>query len=423
MAPPPDDGDPPIVIVGAGIMGAATAYYLARDGRRATVVERAAVAAGASGKAGGFLAADWVDAPTASLAAASFRLHAELAADLGAAAIDYRRLSAAAVTLTPAAGGAATARGGGGRRRGRGRPPAEAPAWLDGPAWSVSSARPLGSPATTAQVHPAKLTRALLAASGATLRTATVTGVVTGGPGGAVTGVALAGGEVLPCATLVLATGPWSDRACAWLPAAGLPPVVGIKAHSVVLAERPPGGDGGGGGGKSTRSTAGIPPQALFLEVAPTDAPAMDPEIYPRPAGEVYVCGFAEPPAPVPDEPVEPTAGACERLATFAAELTPRLGGGGFHDHGGKSNSGGSEGSGGGGVPPVHQACCLPVSPDGVPLIGWLPGTANSVAIAAGHGCWGILMGPATGLAVARLVGGKAGEVDLAPFSPARFRP
>jgi len=430
-------------------MGAATAYYLAHDGRRVTVVEREGVAAGASGKAGGFLAADWADPPTAALAAASFRLHAELATDLaaaGAAPIDYRRLSAAAVALAPAGGS-----GGGGRRRRQRRraPPAGAPGWLDGPSWAVTAARPLGTPATTAQVHPAKHTRALLAASGATLRIGTVTGVVRadGGGEGAVTGVRPAGGEVLPCATLVLATGPWSDRACAWLPTAGLPPVMGIKAHSVVLAERLPGGhhsdgddsgdgDGGGGGGDggggtSMRSTAGIPPQALFLEVAPTDAPTMDPEIYPRPAGEVYVCGFAEPPAPVPDEPMVPTAGACERLAAFAAELTPRLacgrgrgGGGGGPPVGEGTTDGGDKGRlGGGGVgggsgsgsgsgggsgsgdsddavarcrpsPPVHQACCLPVSPDGAPLIGWLPGTAESVAIATGHGCWGILMGP-----------------------------
>lgn len=437
-------------------MGAATAYYLARDGLRATVVERVGVAAGASGKAGGFLAADWTDPPTATLTAASFRLHAELAADLASSgtAVDYRRLSAAAVALAPASGGASSRHAGGsdsgagGRQRRRRALPAEAPGWLDGTAWTVTASRPLGTPATTAQVHPAKLTRALLAASHATLRTDTVTGVVTDDRG-AVSGVQLAGGEVLPCGKLVLAMGPWSDRACAWLPAAGLPPVVGVKAHSVVLTERLPcgrlhdgsnGDDGGRGGGTLTRSTAGIPPQALFLEVAPTDAPAMDPEVYPRPAGEVYVCGFAEPPAPVPDDPVVPTAGACERLTAFAAELTPRLGSRGqgnlplaegTTDQSGVKGSvdagdGSSNGGDGGGAPPpVHQACCLPVSPDGLPLIGWLPGTADSVAIATGHGCWGILLGPATGLAVARLVGGRGGkgEVDLTPFSPTRFRP
>jgi len=160
----------------------------------------------------------------------------------------------------------------------------------------------------------------------------------------------------------------------------------------------------------------------------------MDPEVYPRPAGEVYVCGFAEPPAAVPDDPgaVVPTAGACERLVAFAGELTGRLrsGGGDDSDGGDGDGDGNAQGAAaGGGVappppppPPVHQACCLPVSPDGVPLIGWLPGTGDTVAITTGHSCWGILLGPASGLAVAQLiVDGVAEVVDLAPFSPSRF--
>jgi glycine/D-amino acid oxidase-like deaminating enzyme len=50
-----------VVICGGGIIGAATAYYLAQQGVGATVIEREAVAAAASGKAGGFLALDWND--------------------------------------------------------------------------------------------------------------------------------------------------------------------------------------------------------------------------------------------------------------------------------------------------------------------------------------------------------------------------
>jgi hypothetical protein len=50
-----------VVICGGGIIGAATAFYLAQQGVGATVIEREAVAAAASGKAGGFLALDWND--------------------------------------------------------------------------------------------------------------------------------------------------------------------------------------------------------------------------------------------------------------------------------------------------------------------------------------------------------------------------
>ena len=68
-------------------------------------------------------------------------------------------------------------------------------------------------------------------------------------------------------------------------------------------------------------------------------------------------------------------------------------------------------------------ACFLPGSDDGAPVIGRVPGAPNAV-VACGLTCWGILNAPATGLAVARLVArdDAAAVVDLAPFSPGRFR-
>jgi glycine/D-amino acid oxidase-like deaminating enzyme len=86
-----------VVICGAGVIGAAVAYYLSLHGVAATVIERCGVACAASGKAGGFLALDWCDnSPLAPLARKSFQLHAELAQTLG---VDYgyRRLTTLAV--------------------------------------------------------------------------------------------------------------------------------------------------------------------------------------------------------------------------------------------------------------------------------------------------------------------------------------
>jgi glycine/D-amino acid oxidase-like deaminating enzyme len=60
------------------------------------------------------------------------------------------------------------------------------------------------------------------------------------------------------------------------------------------------------------------------------------------------------------------------------------------------------------------------VTDDGLPLIGRVPGMAGAY-VATGHGPWGMLNAPATGLALAELiVDGRAESVELAPFDPAR---
>lgn len=50
---------PRVAIIGGGIQGAASAYYLTDRGAQVTLIEGSTIAAGASGKAGGLLALDW----------------------------------------------------------------------------------------------------------------------------------------------------------------------------------------------------------------------------------------------------------------------------------------------------------------------------------------------------------------------------
>ena len=70
-----------------------------------------------------------------------------------------------------------------------------------------------------------------------------------------------------------------------------------------------------------------------------------------------------------------------------------------------------------GDIPPhTKQSCYLPTTDNGIPLIGEVPGVKGAF-IAAGHGCWGILNGPATGEAIAELlVEGEVKHVDLKRF-------
>lgn len=75
-------------------------------------------------------------------------------------------------------------------------------------------------------------------------------------------------------------------------------------------------------------------------------------------------------------------------------------------------------------MPDVKQATIgsglRPMTPDGLPAIGWLPGFRNA-AVAAGHAMLGVTLAPATAEGIATLIGtGRAPEV-LKPFDPSRF--
>jgi glycine/D-amino acid oxidase-like deaminating enzyme len=77
--------------------------------------------------------------------------------------------------------------------------------------------------------------------------------------------------------------------------------------------------------------------------------------------------------------------------------------------------------------PDLAQSCYLPSTSDGLPIMGRLSeqaGGGDGCFIATGHGCWGILMGPATGESMAKLIstGKDPDHVDLSFFSPSRFR-
>lgn len=349
-----------IVICGGGVIGAAAAYYLRQRGLAVRLIERDEIAGAASGKSGGFLAEDWCDdTPLEPLARLSFALHAELARTLQTD-YGYRRLTTLAAAVV--ADGAPDA-----VRRG-------VPDWLDGHCVSASL---LGDERTTAQVDPARFTRALLDAAGVPVLRGVVEDVVRSG--GRVSGVRVDGCHVAAEA-VVIAAGPWSARTA---PGLALPEVYGLKGHSIVL-----------------RPSAPVPAQALFLDYAGAHG-RLSPEVYPRPDGTVYLCGLSED-APVPEQPqdVTPHPDAGRVLTTVAASLSSALAG----------------------LEPERvQACYRPVVADGLPLLGAVPGVAGAY-VATGHSCWGILNAPASGLALAELIAdGQAHSVDLAPFSPARL--
>src|SRR5215475_3956136 len=354
------------VICGGGAIGAAIAYFTSRRGARPIVIERHEVAGAASGKSGGFLALDWCrGTPVDRLARRSFAIHAELSSKLGNP-WGYRR-------LTTYAGYAAeddTARG-----------PRERPCLSGG----VAVTSRLGSLEPTALVEPCMFARGLMRAAemhGAERRHGTVVDLMRRS-NGVVCGVSLAGGEIVEGDAVVIAMGPWSILAARWLP---LPAVFGYKGHSMVF-------DTGGS----------VPAEALFLEYREATGEILTPELFPRADGTTYVCAISST-GPVPVDPAEvaPDEGAHARLEALCRHISPALA-----------------------AAPIkaRQACFRPVTEDGLPLIGAVPGI-DGAYVATGHSVWGMLNAPATGEAMSELIlDGAAHHVDLAPFAPGRLPP
>ena len=117
--------------------------------------------------------------------------------------------------------------------------------------------------------------------------------------------------------------------------------------------------------------------------------------MYPRPDGSVYSCCHSRN-VPLPEDPsaVAHEEKDSQRLWRGLRELSSQY----FAEA----------------ELVTKQACYLPGSNDGVPLIGRITGYSNAF-VGTAHTCWGILNGPATGLILAELiVDGKVSSVKQA---------
>ena len=357
-----------VVIAGAGVVGTTTAYYLAKEhGIKSILVDPSgAIAPAASGKAGGFLALDWNDySPVGPLARRSFALHQELADTLGADKIQYRRLTCVSIGVDS-----------------EDRPSGKK---LEGVEWAEASStlgmRPLGGEDTIAQVHPKKLCQSLFEATKEMIpETELVQGKVVSAAYDendkeekTLVGAKLEDGTTLASDALLYACGPWTPGDV----------MTGIKYHSLVVP------------------TDKILSQCVFF------SGCGDPEVYVRPDSTAYCTGFPDPPVVVTEEPgqEEVRPDAIEKIRSSVQQASAAKS---FQF---ESSSSSSEKH-------IKNACYLPSPLDSTPIMGKI----NGKYISAGHGCWGILMGPASGEAMASLIAtGKSPHVDLSPFSPSRF--
>ena len=377
-----------VVIAGAGVIGISTAFYLAQNhGIRTTLVDpTGTIAPAASGKAGGFLALDWNDGTfTQDLTRRSFALHQLLADQFGPDSIQYRRLTCAAISVVDPRNGLVSKRPSGKK--------------LEGIEWAqpkdggdeaspfAMGVRTLGNEETIAQVHPKMLCQRMWeeiskpveeGGVGATLVKGKVIGAVHEDVSSArkLVGAKLDGGEVLEADALLFACGPWTTDT-----------MKGVKYHSAVIP------------------TDDVLSQCVFF------SGCGDPEVYVRPDSTAYCTGFPDPPIRVKEKPGEESVRP-DKISTILESVREASGGK-------KSLTPLTK------DPVLEQACYLPTTDDSIPLMGELPldiAGGERCYIATGHTCWGILLGPASGEAMASLIAtGKSSEVDLQFFDPSRY--
>jgi glycine/D-amino acid oxidase-like deaminating enzyme len=271
------DGDVCLVI-GAGVIGAACAFFLSQKGLKPVVLEAsAAPAAASSGKAGGFLARDWCDGGAMQdLARCSFALHTQLMTGcLGSgdvSGLGYRWCHAVSLHL-----------GSGSRRL-----ECDLPSWVN--VSNADGASLAASADAAMQVHPRHLTMHLLAqaeAAGARVVCNSALSEVHVDADGRICAVSVvdpkqphAPARRYDASICVFCMGPWTlllppilskfSPAAAAAVSACLP-AHNQRVHSIVVDD------------PLHQCCA----TALFCSGIPLD----DPELYPRPDGTVYMCG------------------------------------------------------------------------------------------------------------------------------------
>ncbi|CAJ2504495.1 Uu.00g118890.m01.CDS01 [Anthostomella pinea] len=416
------------VILGAGIIGTSTAYYLSKHqpGSSIHVVEASPeLFASASGYAGGFLAKDWFGPAAAALGALSFEEHRKLAEkEDGARRWGYARSTS--ISLAQAAGsrkggsvdvwcreGAsrAEAASGGGDGDGIGDALAGvALPWLrraEGDAVEVISEE-----GTTAQVDPLELSRFLLQRCQEAcvhLHHPAKALSIAADVRGELSSICIADTQSssetdVPCTNIIIAAGAWSAQVFATLfPTSTTKlPVSSLAGHSLVV--------------KSPRWLREHEEKLGCHSVFMTSTqPGYSPEIFSRIGGHIYIAGLNSATEPLPALATDAKAGisqsAIETLRDTAREV---LGKGSVEDD----------------LEIVREGLCFrPVTDRGTPILGRIPdrclgdgvatrtGAEGGVYLAAGHGPWGISMSLGTGKVVAEMVQGRGLSADVSMLS------
>ena len=366
-------GKPDVVIVGAGVMGCSAAYWLSKEGYKVLLLEKEAIASGASGMASAHWRKALEDGRLSELAWLGFQLHQELASVLPQESgidIGYREQPIIYPAFSPEEVESLKSQLPALRRY---DPSAR---WLEGQAlWEVEPRlnRDVsgGLVGQGAQVMAYRFVLALVQAAerrGVELRHGEVVGLQSNN--GRVTGVQLRDGEIIAAETVVLAMGPWSQRASAWL---GLKiPVYPARGQLLELLVPDP------------QLGATLSHNGMYL-VHKADGITL--------AGTTYEpdSGFAN----------HPTPAGLEAIINATVRMAPSLEDAQVRD---------------------HTSGLRPASDDSLPLIGSIPGW-QGVYMVSGHDRKGMGLSLISTRIIADLITRGRSPVLIEMFDPARFGP
>jgi D-hydroxyproline dehydrogenase subunit beta len=348
-------GAPDVVVIGGGIVGCAAAVFAAEAGARVVLYEAAEVASAASGRNAGSIQHP-LDAARHALYEESVALHRRFGVIAEGAPSGLLVLGDGAVEAAAGfAGLRAEALDGAALR-------AIEPELAEGLSGGLIGGT--GFPA-----HPAAATRALAAAARATgARIEEGVRAVPVVDGGRCAGVTLGegdGGAHVAAGAVLVAAGPWSAPLTG-----GAVPVSALWGVTVQVALP-------GERGVRHRIEDWADPSGAGFEATPL--------------GDVTVLGASR----TVEEPDEAATAAA--LTERAARFLPVIAGARVV---------------------ATRTCARPVTPDGLPVIGPVPG-ADGLHVASGHGPYGISLGPASGRVAADAVLGRGAPPPA--FAPARF--
>ena len=376
---------PDVVVIGAGVIGCSVAYYLAREGINVILLERESIGSGASAHATGslsLLGAEFSPGASFQIARASYSEFQQIVPELESATgmdLLYQRRPSLRLALDDEEADLI-------KSLMVWQQPHVKMHWID--AQEVHSIEPRLSPSIigavyedeSAQLDSYRLNLALARGAelkGAKLLYREVTGLVTSGP--TISGVKTASGDI-NCGTVVVAAGTWSRAFAPWL---GFPvPIRPMKGERLLLNHP----------GEPLKVLISSPKRGHmisrmdgFISVGSTGGRDYDrKELF---LGEEF------------DR--QPTETARLELLQRAIDVFPDLERAEL----------------------VQQlAGSRPLSPDGKPIIGPVPGL-ESVLLATGHATKGIHLGAITGRIITDYISHGSTRVvsDMGQFLPDRF--